>query len=479
MAKTNSPAGTAGVPPVTPAARQAAQQCFVRGMEVVKKQDWDYAIKLFKDACKLAPDQLVYRQQLRQAAKRKFDNNKKGSRMAAFTTVAARAGLKGAKAKKEHLRALECCEDCLSENPWDSSVLLEVAAICETLGWKEAAIWSAESALERDVADATVNRALALLYEKFEQFTKAMDCWDRVKKAKPADEEADRKLKNLAASATIDRGGYDGAKSFTRAVADKGKTQELLDEAKGGTSEMRYAGQIADLEQKIKIKPAELGPYLQLSMIFRKMGKLDQARAIIIRAKDASGGHPDALNELADIDMDQLRTELAIAEKLAVEKPDDADAKRIVQEKARTLNDFELREFQRRVERMPTDMGLRADLGIRLAKAGLYDQAIGELQKAKSAPGRKLDATVWLGHCFFKKKNARLAKKSFEEALASIVAGDQKNFLDLHYWLGRCCEEVNEKTEAMNHYDEVAGIEYGYRDVAQRLDRLAGQDAPS
>src|SRR5437867_1838694 len=110
MSKTNSPS-----PPILPAARQAAQQCFVRGMEVCKKQDWAYAIKLFKDACKLAPDQLVYRQQLRQAAKRKFENNKKGSRMAAVTTLGAQAGLKGAKAKKEYFRALECCEDCLSE----------------------------------------------------------------------------------------------------------------------------------------------------------------------------------------------------------------------------------------------------------------------------------------------------------------------------------------------------------------------------
>jgi tetratricopeptide (TPR) repeat protein len=272
MGKANSSPGATGVS-ISPAARQAAQQCFLRGVEVCKTQNWDYGIKLLKDACKLAPDQLVYRQQLRQAAKRKFENNKRGSRFAAVTTVGARTGLKGAKAKKEFLRALECCEDCLSENPWDSSVLLDLAAIAESLGWMEMAVWSAESALERDVNDATVNRALAHIYERSGMFTKAMDAWDRVKKANPADEEADKKLKDLAASATIDKGGYEGAKSFTRAVADKAKTQELLDETKGGVSETRHSGQVADLEQKIKAKPTELGPYLQLSQIYRRMGK--------------------------------------------------------------------------------------------------------------------------------------------------------------------------------------------------------------
>jgi tetratricopeptide (TPR) repeat protein len=124
-------------------------------------------------------------------------------------------------------------------------------------------------------------------------------------------------------------------------------------------------------------------------------------------------------------------------------------------------------------------MGLRAELGIRLAKAGLYDQAIPELQKAKNAPGRKQDATVWLGHCFRAKKNPRLAKKSFEEALASITPGDQTHTLDLHYWLGCVCDELGEKTEAIKHFDEVAGVDYAYRDVAARLDKLSSDGAPS
>lgn len=475
MAKTRPPSG-AGPGGSSPAARQAAQQCFVRGVEVFKKGDFKYAVTLFKDACKLAPEQLVYRQHLRISAKKKFDNNKRGSRLASITTVGARTGLKAARAKKEWLRALECCEDCLSENPWDSGVLLDLAAICDELGWKEVAIWSAEVALERDPMDPGVNRALARLYNKHGFFTKAIDCWERVKKACPADEEADRMMKDLAASATIDRGGYEGAQSFTRAVADKTKTQELLDEAKGGTGETRFGGQIADLEQKIRAKPTEIGPYMQLSHIHRKMGKLDQARAIMEKAKDATGGNPDVITELAEIDFDQLKADLAIAEKQAAEKPNDAEAQTKAQEAARTLNDFELREFQRRADRFPTDMGLRADLGIRLAKAGRYDEAIPELQKAKNAPGRKQDATVWLGHCFRAKKNPRLAKKSFEEALAGITQGDQKNFLDLHYCLACVCEELGEKSEAIKHFDEVAGIDYAYRDVAARLDKLSSDD---
>jgi len=50
--------------------------------------------------------------------------------------------------------------------------------------------------------------------------------------------------------------------------------------------------------------------------------------------------------------------------------------------------------------------------------------------------------------------------------------------LDLHYQLGCVCDELGEKTEAIKHFDEVAGIDYAYRDVAARSDKLNSENAP-
>jgi tetratricopeptide (TPR) repeat protein len=451
-----------------------AQQCFARGNEVFKTGDYNYAIKLFKQSCKFVPDQLVYRQHLRAAAKKKFNNNKRGSRLAAVTTVGTRASLKAAKAKKDFYRALECCEDILSENPWDPGVLLDMAEIFEQLNLLEHAVWCADGAMERDPNDPTVNRACAKFYEKHGDFTKAINCWERVKKARPADQEADRKMKDLAASDTIDRGRYEGAESFTRAIADKAKTQELLDETKGGAGETRFAHQLSELQVRIAKEPTELPAYLQLSQLYRRQAKLDEARAIMEKARDATGGHPDALAELAEIEIDRLKGELAVAKRQASEKPGEAAAQKAVLEIARALNEFELREFQRRVERMPTDLNLRVELGIRLTRAGQFDQAITELQKARSAPGRKADALIWIGHSFRAKKNPRMAKRHYEEALEAVGAADPDVLKELRYLLGRVSEDMGDKPTAVQHYEEVAAIDYGYRDVAQRLDALSG-----
>jgi hypothetical protein len=40
------------------------------------------------------------------------------------------------------------------------------------------------------------------------------------------------------------------------------------------------------------------------------------------------------------------------------------------------------------------------------------------------------------------------------------------------------CEELGERSEAIKHFDEVAGIDYAYRDVAARLDRLSSEGTP-
>ena len=44
--------------------RKQAADCWKRGSEAMFKQDWDRAIDLFRQACELWPDNVIYRQSL-------------------------------------------------------------------------------------------------------------------------------------------------------------------------------------------------------------------------------------------------------------------------------------------------------------------------------------------------------------------------------------------------------------------------------
>ena len=55
--------------------RQKAKTFFQYGNDATLKSNLDYAIDMYKQACRLAPDNLTYRQALRGVQRRKFNND--------------------------------------------------------------------------------------------------------------------------------------------------------------------------------------------------------------------------------------------------------------------------------------------------------------------------------------------------------------------------------------------------------------------
>src|SRR5262249_57253678 len=113
----------------------------------------------------------------------------------------------------------------LMRNPWDVGAQMDMAGAAEALGHLELAVWTLEQARQRNPQDATVNRALARLYEKRGNFSQAIALWELVRKVDPHDIEAQHKAKDLAASDTIARGGYDAVLDKGGAVAPSGSSE--------------------------------------------------------------------------------------------------------------------------------------------------------------------------------------------------------------------------------------------------------------
>ena len=55
--------------------KQKAQMFFKYGNDAALKNNFDYAIQMYKEACKLVPEHLPYRQALRGIERRKFGND--------------------------------------------------------------------------------------------------------------------------------------------------------------------------------------------------------------------------------------------------------------------------------------------------------------------------------------------------------------------------------------------------------------------
>jgi serine/threonine protein kinase len=205
--------------------QRAAAGQYERANQVIAKGDYDYGIQLLLSSCRLDPGQLTYRQALRQAEKRKYRNNRRGARFFWLRTLLLRGRLRRARRAGDHLRVLTCGEDVLAQNPWDVPTQLVMADAAEQLGGHGLAAWILEEARRHDPENATVNRALARVYEKRGSLSEAVALWQLVRKADPTDGEAFQKVHDLAARDAIERGGYLDSLRGTR-VPTRGPKEE-------------------------------------------------------------------------------------------------------------------------------------------------------------------------------------------------------------------------------------------------------------
>ena len=121
---------------------QKAKTFFQYANDAVLKSNFDYAIQMYKEACKLEPDNLKYRQALRGIARPKFGNDpSKVGRLVGAKTQPLRMSARSAKGKGDFAKALELCEEAFAHNPWDVGAARDAADAAEGYGYKELAQW--------------------------------------------------------------------------------------------------------------------------------------------------------------------------------------------------------------------------------------------------------------------------------------------------------------------------------------------------
>ena len=97
-----------------------AQTFFQYGNDAALKSNIDYAIDMYKQACKIVPDNLTYRQALRGVQRRKFNNEpSKVGMLAGARNQPIRMRARSARGKGNYAHALEVCEEAFTHNPWD------------------------------------------------------------------------------------------------------------------------------------------------------------------------------------------------------------------------------------------------------------------------------------------------------------------------------------------------------------------------
>jgi tetratricopeptide (TPR) repeat protein len=458
---------------------EIAKKCWQTGSKAFNAENWDYAVEMFMKSVQFRPDNLAYRQSLRGAEYRKYNQNKKGAGMMAKTKL---MGIRGKvskhKGKGEWDAVDHACEEGLYLNPWDPQLNADAAESCMRRGYEEVGKFLMEAAVQADPDSIKFNTLLANLLEEKGEYKNAAAIWRRIQKLDPQAFEARTKIMHLESMRTIDDGGYEIATS-TKDVAHLpdhevarrlGRNQKKTDEVDGpGQSEEH------DILNAIRKDPNNKDLYLKLGDFYRRLDRFDDAIEYYTKADEKAGGNVNIKEFIEDMQLAKLGAEVKSFKNEAIQNPKDEELTAFANKKAEELLDREISVYSTRVKRYPADMRLKFELARRYRHKAMWAEAIPLLQAASNDQRLEVEALVALGKCFIQDNRPPMALRQFKKALPNLRHDDKPEvFKEVHYYVGRIEEKAGNKSAAEDSYSEILAHDYNYKDVRARLERLQG-----
>jgi len=464
-------AGKPGRQPLSQAQRKRFQQLFAHASKQAAANNYDYATELFSQCVLGDKDNSVYWQSFFGNLKKKYNDNKKGAKLAAIRTGAQRATVKKCQLRKDWEGVFRHGLEVLKLDPWDTLTLMAMAAAGEAIELDEVPLIFLSTAREAAPKDVELNRAAGRALRLRRQHDQAIACWRRVLEVKRDDEEAQHEIKEVQTEQVIHDGGYEGAES---AHDVKAKTEEPQ-EAKLPATPKEGARRDTAPEQKllwaIRDNPTDPAPYLELAELLCQKEDYDRAIEVLSKAYEASGKTSDVLMHLEDAQLRGLRKRFRELEK-EYKTTGSAEAKQQWRDARRQFDLKSLEHCKHLAERYPNDLRYEFDLGQAYQRIGQDKEAIEHYQKARSDPRRKGECLLRLGQCFHNINQLRLAASNFDAALAEISGQNPELLKEALYCSGKLSMDLKDPAKAEKQLTELAGLDFGYKDVSALLDKI-------
>ena len=136
------------------------------------------------------------------------------------------------------------------------------------------------------------------------------------------------------------------------------------------------------------------------------------------------------------------------------------------------LNRTELEVYRSRSDRYPDNASLKFEFALRLQRAKNYAEAIKVYQQSMADTKRKAAIHLGLGECFQGIKQFKLATSNFEQAVAATSDREPEQKKIALYRAGKLSLFMKNLEVAEKHLTELAGLDFGYKDVGDLLDKL-------
>lgn len=441
---------------------------FTKGNDALLRDNHDYAISLFESVLKREPTFYECRKALRAAQQAKSGKGggffKKAWSSASNSPQVAKAQLA---LRSNPAEALAIAEQILAGDANNSGAHRVVVDASSALEMPQTAVLSLEILVKNSPRDKGLAMQFANTLADTGDTRSAERILTEFARQMPNDPEVAQAVKNLSARHTMGNSGYEkiaeGKGSYRDILRNEEEAKSLEQENRVQKTEDVAERLIGEYENRLKTEPGNAKITRELAALYVQKKQFDRALSLYDRVKSSEAGNDPTL-ERAISDLKVRRLEHQI-ESLDPTAPDHAE--RVAQLTAEKTA-FQLAECQQRVEKFPTDLALRFELGHLYFQTGKIREAIKEFQKARDNPNKRIAAIGYLAQCFAKLKMFDLAAENLQDAIKEKQVFDEEK-KDLIYQLGTVLENMEKKAEAIEQFKLIYKVDAEYRDVEAKV----------
>lgn len=445
---------------------------YLKAESAMELRNWSYAISLIQAILTKEPGFLDGRKSLRLASAKETA----GKRMKLGGDALKVLKMQG-QVKKDPLGVMAALEkDVLGADPYNAQAneLLYDAAVATGLPMTGG--FALQTVIEGDPDNLKFYHKLGDFYLEREAFEKAAEIFGKIVEKNRADLEATKKFKDATARGSIASQKWDSDGDWRDLLKDKDASSDLESSGRAAMTPDMLQEVADNLLVEYGADNENLDVVKRLASTYEELEKFEESLPFYEWAFHLSKNDPALEKKVAHVRETVNSRQLDELRKFVAENPEHPD----IEQYKKQLDDSEvsqlgalIAESQERVDRNPTDNELRFELGERLYRAKKYRDAIQHLQQAKRSPSLKIQVMNMLGQCYDEMNMTDLAAVQFKEAVAELPIMDSMK-KELLYNLGLLYEKLGKEVEYLEALKEIYAVDYGYKDVAARVEKSYG-----
>ena len=451
---------------------ESLRALWLKVVAAIELRNFGYAISLLQEILKQEPEFLTGRQLLRRAEVTKTKSAKKSFFNISMAPIALMRVQR--EVKKDPKRAVEMLEKILEKEPYNRQANLVLKDAAVAAGWLEIGVFALRTLLEENTRDVKVLHELGRLYRQLGDHDQEVEIYNQITAINPLDAQALRMGKDASADGSMKRGGWTQAETYRDLIKDKDEAVSLEQQSRIRLTGEALDQQIAETYARHQAEPENLDFARRLGALSEQKDDFESAIRWYQYATDlAQGADTGLARKISDLKIKCLEREIAALEEFlsTYSARDEMYAEKSGQLHAAKVSRAEIliADAQERAARNPTDLQLRFELGENFFNAGRFREAVPELQRARQNPHARLKAMNVLGCCYGELGMLDLAMKQLEEASQEISSMDAMK-KEIVYNLGQIYERMGDTGKALACMKQIYEADYGYRDVAQRVE---------